>query len=248
MAQNRSHAVMAQRVEAHDSLDDFPTPPWATRALLQHVVVGHGWSCDQIRAAACWEPACNRGHMVGPLMEWFGLVIATDVHDYGMGGEPHDFLQPYVPGSIDRHGVGWIITNPPFAAGAAFVLRALQIARQGVAVLVRTSFAESIERWGCLFRDRPPLIDAVFTERVIMHKGVLRDPSKQYWDAGAQAWRRPSTATSYSWMVWPGRDVVRTRTETIRLWIPPCRRELERPGDYPVNADERGVFDPEAAT
>lgn len=33
MAQNRSHAVMSQRVEAHDSLDHFPTPPWATRAL-----------------------------------------------------------------------------------------------------------------------------------------------------------------------------------------------------------------------
>lgn len=30
MSQNISHAVMAQRVEALDSLDDFPTPPWAT--------------------------------------------------------------------------------------------------------------------------------------------------------------------------------------------------------------------------
>lgn len=30
MPQNRSHAVMAQRVESLDSPDDFPTPPWAT--------------------------------------------------------------------------------------------------------------------------------------------------------------------------------------------------------------------------
>ena len=36
--QNTSHAVMAQRFEAKDSLDDFPTPPWATRALLEHVI------------------------------------------------------------------------------------------------------------------------------------------------------------------------------------------------------------------
>ena len=35
MAQNTSHAVMAQRIEPADSLDDFPTPPWATRALLK---------------------------------------------------------------------------------------------------------------------------------------------------------------------------------------------------------------------
>jgi hypothetical protein len=36
--QNTSHAVMAQRNEAKDSLDDFPTPPWATRTLLEHVI------------------------------------------------------------------------------------------------------------------------------------------------------------------------------------------------------------------
>ena len=29
---------MAQRIEAQDSRDDFPTPPWATRALLSHVL------------------------------------------------------------------------------------------------------------------------------------------------------------------------------------------------------------------
>ena len=33
-----STAVMARRVEAPDSLDFFPTPPWATRALVEHVL------------------------------------------------------------------------------------------------------------------------------------------------------------------------------------------------------------------
>ena len=36
--QNRSHAVMAQRSEAANSLDNFPTPPWATRTLLEIVL------------------------------------------------------------------------------------------------------------------------------------------------------------------------------------------------------------------
>lgn len=40
--QNTSHAVMAQRIEAKDSLDDFPTPPWATRALIEHVIGDKG--------------------------------------------------------------------------------------------------------------------------------------------------------------------------------------------------------------
>jgi len=39
--QNTSHAVMAQRVEPHDSLDFFPTPPWATRALCE-------WIADRV--------------------------------------------------------------------------------------------------------------------------------------------------------------------------------------------------------
>lgn len=36
--QNTSHAVMAQRIEAKDSPDDFPTPPWATRALCEYIL------------------------------------------------------------------------------------------------------------------------------------------------------------------------------------------------------------------
>lgn len=37
MAQNTSYAVMQQRREAKDSLEDFPTPPWATRALCEWI-------------------------------------------------------------------------------------------------------------------------------------------------------------------------------------------------------------------
>ena len=34
---NRTSAVMQSRREPHDSLDDFPTPPWGTRALLERL-------------------------------------------------------------------------------------------------------------------------------------------------------------------------------------------------------------------
>jgi len=38
-----------------------------------------------------------------------------------------------------------------------------------------------------------------------------------------------SSATSYAWLVWQhGQHDTRAR------WIAPCRRRLERPGDYPV--------------
>jgi hypothetical protein len=65
--QNTSHAVMAQRAELKNSLDDFPTPPWATRALIEHVVVAK----NALSSMTCLEPACGRGHMSVALAPYF---------------------------------------------------------------------------------------------------------------------------------------------------------------------------------
>jgi hypothetical protein len=66
--QNTSHAVMAQRSEAKDSRDDFPTPPWATRALLTHVLDAP----FATGAMTYLEPACGGGHMDKVLIEFIG--------------------------------------------------------------------------------------------------------------------------------------------------------------------------------
>jgi hypothetical protein len=68
--------------------------------------------------------------------------------------------------------------------------------------LVRSAFEEGVERYTTLFSKAPPTLMAQFTERVIMHKGVLRDPSREYLDERTGLMKRPSTATSYKWMVW----------------------------------------------
>jgi hypothetical protein len=36
--QNTSHAVMSAADRAPDSLDEFPTPPWAARALVHYAL------------------------------------------------------------------------------------------------------------------------------------------------------------------------------------------------------------------
>ena len=118
--QNTSHAVMAQRHEAADSADDFPTPPWATRALIEHVI-----GPDEVRGLLCLEPACGRGHMAKPLAEYFGQVDAADAYHYGFA-QVRDFLTfPYQAKSHD-----WVITNPPFRLAEEFVKRALLVARK----------------------------------------------------------------------------------------------------------------------
>src|ERR1039458_4492070 len=107
--QNTSHAVMSQRVEPDDSLDDFPTPPWATRALIEHVLTEHK---PLLRNLTCLEPACGAGHMAKVLKEYFREVGSWDIFNYGYGGVRDFLTYPYEESSWD-----WVITNPPFNLG-----------------------------------------------------------------------------------------------------------------------------------
>lgn len=52
MGQNTSTAVMQRRAEPHDSLDFFPAPAWATRALCHYLAQGNDLSRQR-----AWEPA-----------------------------------------------------------------------------------------------------------------------------------------------------------------------------------------------
>lgn len=203
--QNTSHAVMAQRVEPKDSPDDFPTPPWATRGLIEHVIEAK----NDLANLTCLEPACGAGHMAKVLKEYFGQVYCADAYHYGYGHQRDFLTYPYETNAVD-----WVITNPPFRLAEEFVLRSLQVARHGVAILARTVFLESAGRYQAIFEENPPTKFAQFVERVPMVKGRL--------DAKA------STATGYAWLVWE-----KTKKGTPRLmWVPPCRKQLERIDDY----------------
>ncbi|MDB4198103.1 hypothetical protein N9777_07530 [Ascidiaceihabitans sp.] len=202
--QNKSHAVMAQRSEPKESLDNFPTPPWATRALLEKVLNHIDFS-----QFSCLEPACGAGHMSKVLDKYFKTVSSSDLHNYGYGHQVDFNGEFYSVGSYD-----WVITNPPFKHAENFVSKALTIARDGVAVLVRAGFLESIGRYSRLFNIQPPSYVAQFSERVPIVKGRLDI--------------RATTATGYVWCVWEKKFTSETRLK----WIEPCRKVLESPEDY----------------
>ena len=206
--QNRSHAVMAQRSEPRTSLDNFPTPPWATRALLEQILNHYPLSRQ-----SCLEPACGAGHMSKVLQEYFSRVISSDVYPYGFG-EKSDFLSS----EARAEKTDWIITNPPFRQAEKFILKGLREAGCGVAVLTRTVFLESIGRYENLFHKKPPSIVAQFCERVPMVKGRLDS--------------KATTATGYSWIIWETKE---QKSTTQLKWIKPCRKSLEREGDYVEN-------------
>jgi hypothetical protein len=192
-------AVMAQRgtPKVPEALDYFPTPPWAARA-----------GGDLIRrldpaARSCWEPACGEGHMAAGLADYFETVLASDVHDYGDPfGVFAELMRRPPRGATKAHAVGdfldeepglaidpdWIVSNPPFVRGEAFVRQALKHARRGVAMLCRSVFLESAARFPLFARQAGFALVAQFAERVPMVKGR--------WDPDA------STATSYAWFIW----------------------------------------------
>ena len=196
---------MSQRLEAADSPDDFPTPPWATRALMEYVLRGSLAVSDM----SCLEPACGAGHMSNVLADYFRFVESSDIHDYGFGRTIDFFEYKNTADQFD-----WLITNPPFRLAEEFVLKGLSITRIGVAILARTVFLESSGRYRAIFSVNPPTQFAQFVERVPMVRGRL--------DKSA------TTATGYCWLVWDKRIL----SSPELVWIPPCRKALERDGDY----------------
>ncbi len=208
----------AREPDPRDGLDYFPTPPWATRALLEHVLP------DLKRDAGdmtCWEPCCGEGHMAEPLKEYFGSVYASDIYPHGYG----DVGAFVASGGLDLgdratapHPIDWGFTNPPFGLALEVVERMLIEAKRGVAILVRTNWLESGERYN-LFRRHVPKYQGLFAERVPM--------VQFHWDPEA------SSATSYSWVVWerdesgkfPPASGIYPRWET-RLIPPICRDTL----------------------
>ncbi len=213
-ARTHSTAVMARRVEPADSLDFFPTPPWATRAFCEHVLPKIWFGRDPF-ACIARDPACGEGHMALAAEEYFDQVQAADIHGYGFG-EVQDFLHP---DHGEEGAVDWYMTNPPFNLALEFVEKALQLARRGVAMLVRTQFQEGEERFERLFSRRPPQWIAQHVERVPMHRGR--------WVVNG------TTATAYQWFVWfkhpAHRDI---EVGTRMMWIPKSRRTLTRHDDW----------------
>jgi len=219
MKQNTSHAVMSQASpQSRLGRNFFPTPPWATRALVNYLTVAYG------RPGDCWDPAAGEGHMTVALKDSImpeASVWGSDIFDYGAGFPVLDFL------AMEKSAgplVDWIITNPPFNKAVDFAHRCLDLQPVGgFALLVRTTWLEGGKRYEALFRHNRPSYVMVFTEQVPMLEGVLNP--------------KASSATSYSWFVWdtekPGHDLSRPGGQTKTVWFPPgTRKNFERAGDY----------------
>lgn len=232
MAENKGHSAV--RAMKRPRLSDgepwqehelFPTPPWATRALFEHVLPAV-WD-KSYKADVILEPAAGLGHMAAVLDEYCDNVFASDIYNYPMADgrdafatriATHDFLSEDHECDVD-----WVITNPPFSLAHAFLARALTCASRGVALLLRIQWMEGQDRYKDVFTPTPPSLIAPFVERVPMCEGGY-DPNG-------------STASMYAWFVWVKNlhgllPAPLTEGATIpSLLIPPCKGELWRTSD-----------------
>jgi hypothetical protein len=135
-----------------DGPDFFPTPAWATYALIEN---------EQF-VGEILEPACGDGAMVRILALRANLVTATDLYDRGFGQSGIDFLQ-------SNQVADNIVTNPPYNAAENFVRVGVKNARRKLALLLRLAFLEGANRANTIFARCPPSRVWVFSERITFY-------------------------------------------------------------------------------
>jgi hypothetical protein len=141
-----------------DGPDFFPTPPWATHALIDN----ENFEGD------IWECACGDGSMSEVLKSTGNRVISSDLYDRGYGEAGHDFL------TSDRVCDN-IITNPPYNSAEGFVRCGLKNARKKFALLLRLVFLEGVRRQRTIFEHLPPSRIWVFSERITFYpRGAIQ--------------------------------------------------------------------------
>jgi hypothetical protein len=173
--------------------DFFPTPSWATFALID----------NEKFAGDIWESACGNGAMSQVLDQASKNVISSDLYDRGFGESGIDFL------TSDRRADN-IITNPPYNAAEGFVRSGVRLSRSKFALLLRLAFLEGANRANTIFSECPPSRVWVFSERITFYPaGAVQQGSGTtayawfVWDKNAQAntelkWFKPGYKARYS--------------------------------------------------
>jgi hypothetical protein len=132
--------------------DFFPTPEWATHALID----------NEEFAGTIWEPACGDGTMAEVLKRTGCPVEASDLYDRGYGEAGIDFL--HANRLADN-----IVTNPPYNSAEGFVRAGVAQSRRKFALLLRLAFLEGANRQKTIFAKTPPARIWVFSERITFY-------------------------------------------------------------------------------
>lgn len=132
--------------------DFFPTPRWATFALID----------NEPFEGDIWECACGNGAMSRVLEETGRSVYSSDLYERGYGESGRDFLKA-------KRRTDNIITNPPYNSAEGFVMVGTKLATRKFALLLRLAFLEGANRANTIFARNPPSRVWVFSERITFY-------------------------------------------------------------------------------
>jgi hypothetical protein len=138
--------------------DFYPTPRWATEALLEHI---------DINGLHVWECAAGGGHMSEVLKAAGARVYSSDITERGYAGLDAliDYTAPHPPG-LTFSGT---ITNPPFGEGGklavAFLHTALRDLGNGFCAFLLPADFDSAKTRASFFGDCPQ-----FAGKIILRK------------------------------------------------------------------------------
>ena len=140
-----------------DGPDYFPTPKWATHALID----------NEKFEGDIWECACGDGAMSRVLEETGNQVYSSDLYDRPYGDAGVDFL------TAQRRAAN-IVTNPPYNSAEGFLQAGLEKADRKLALLLRLAFLEGSNRNRTIFTVTPPARVWVFSERITFYPAGMK--------------------------------------------------------------------------
>jgi hypothetical protein len=190
---NGSFKPTIKRFADLDGPDFFPTPAWATHALID----------SERFQGDIWECACGDGAMSQVLALAGRQTFSSDLYERGYGEAGIDFL-------TSERTADNIVTNPPYNCAEGFVAAGVRQARRKFALLLRLAFLEGANRANTIFSHTPPSRVWVFSERITFYPtGVERKGTGTtayawfVWDADAPShteikWLKPGYKARYS--------------------------------------------------
>ena len=160
--------------EEREENDYYATNPLAINALFRYEEFS-----DNI-----WECACGEGALSKQMERYGKNVKSTDLIDRGFGQGGVDFLNQTKPFDGD------IITNPPYKYATEFILKALELTKDKVAMFLKLTTLEGKDRYNRVYKSTPPSDIYVFSERMGCFKNGDFDSEKE------------KGAICFAWFVW----------------------------------------------
>lgn len=177
-------SVTHRRVIEGGGADYYPTPAWATRALLHY---------EKFQGVIV-EPCCGDGAMSEVLRETGCRIVSTDLHDRGYGKLRDVFSY--------ESEVENVVTNPPFNIAGDIIQHMLPLFQRKMAFFLRTAFLEGVSRYNKIYTVHPPSRVHVFTRRVTLYPASM--PEKAAGGTTSYAWfvwdKDKPTRTELNWI------------------------------------------------